>query len=74
MCDYVLYKDGEFCDVGSKKRLAAYLNCAIATISFYMTPTYKCRCKIINYEVFKVEDEPKFIDQELKHYKNVEFR
>ena len=74
MCDYALYKDGCFCDLGSKKRLAVYLGCTVNTIQFMMTPTYKYRHKVIRYEVFKVEDKLKFIDHELKNIKNVEFR
>ena len=74
MCDYCLYKNGNFCDLGSKKRLADYLGVGVGMISFMMSPTYKKRIKITKYEVFKVEDEKKFIDQELKNYRKVEFR
>ena len=42
---YGLYKGDQFLTSGTKYQLANYLKVKLRTIEFYLTPTYKKRCK-----------------------------
>ena len=42
---YAMYKGEECLGIGTIKELAEMLNVNIKTIKFYLTPTYKKRCK-----------------------------
>lgn len=42
---YAMYKGEECLGIGTIKELAEMLNVSIKTIKFYLTPTYKKRCK-----------------------------
>lgn len=56
---YAIYKGDTFLFVGSKKECANYLEVKEDTISYYMTPAYKKRCKdeyINRILVIKVEE------------------
>lgn len=54
---YALYKGDTFIDLGTKEYLAQKLNVKVATIVFYMTPTYRKRTKDNAYIVIKIEED-----------------
>ncbi len=54
---YALYRGDKFIDLGTKQYLAKLLNVKTATITFYMSPTYRKRTGDRGYIVIKIEDD-----------------
>lgn len=52
---YALYRGDTFIDLGTKQYLAKLLNVKIATISYYMSSTYRKRTNDQGYLVIKIE-------------------
>ena len=56
MPEYALYHGDTFIDLGTKKHLADLLGVKEASITFYMSPTYKKRTNYRGYIVIKIPE------------------